>query len=99
MFAGISEDRPWPPTGLTSAKWLGKPVVSFKIADLVVTQPGVLFDALMREPTPVGGDEYPHVVMWNGTQYLEDGHHRVMRALLRGETEILARVETVGAGR
>lgn len=94
MFAWVisrENGEPWPPLGLTSASWLRRPVRLFNIDELVATQPGVLFEALMREGTPYGGDPLPHVVVWQGINYLEDGHHRVVRALLAGERTIEAR--------
>jgi hypothetical protein len=90
----ISRDNgtPWPATGMTSLKWLAVHTRDVYIADLVATQPGVLFHALVEDPrVPVGADPYPHVVEWRGVMYLEDGHHRAMRALLRGERAIRVR--------
>jgi hypothetical protein len=91
----ISRDNgcPWGTTGLTSKTWLNVPVVEVRISDLTATQPGVLLHALRDDaPLPVGGDEYPHVVEWNGIPYLEDGHHRVVRARLAGKTTIKVRL-------
>jgi hypothetical protein len=98
MFAGIiSRDNgaPWGTTGLTSHTWLDMPVQQFSIRDLILTQPGVYFHALTEQAAPVGGDPYPHVVLWEGKAYLEDGHHRVMRALIAGRKTIGARVMKV----
>lgn len=95
MFAGvISRDggEPWGPTGMTSAKWLSVPARELYISDLTATQPGVLFHALAGKPAPVGGDALPHVIAWRDGLYLEDGHHRVMRAALAGQLRITARV-------
>jgi ParB-like chromosome segregation protein Spo0J len=67
--------------------------VKVQISDLVTTQPGVLLHALSdKAPQPVGGDTYPHVILWKGTYYLEDGHHRTVRARLAGQTTIEARL-------
>lgn len=90
MFkAVISRDNgtPWPETGMNSKKWLDQPVRWVYIPHLIATQPGVLFHALMDsyDEIPVGGDKYPHVIVWNGEYYLEDGHHRVMKRLLSGD--------------
>jgi hypothetical protein len=98
MFQGIiSRDNgcPWGETGMTTAKWQHIPTDTVTIADLTATQPGVLLHALIEQTTPVGGDTHPHVIRWNGGMYLEDGHHRVMRALLNGQHTITARVLTV----
>ena len=99
MFADIiSRDNgcPWGDTGMTTAKWLHIPTRTVTIAHLIATQPGVLLHALRDDaPTPVGGDPIPHVIAWDGHLYLEDGHHRVLRAALQGNTHIEARVLTV----
>jgi hypothetical protein len=89
-------DVPWGETGMTSKKWLKVPVEEVFIDQLIATQPGVLLHALSDEYTQaaVGGDRYPHVIFWHGEYYLEDGHHRVVRTLLRGRATIEARVLT-----
>lgn len=95
MFKGIiSRDRgePWGPTGMTTKKWLNIPTQTLPIADLIATQPGVLLHALTDNTTPIGGDTLPHVIHWAGHYYLEDGHHRVVRARLNGQHTITARV-------
>lgn len=94
MFKAIisrASGEPWGTTGMTSALWLAVPVETFTIADLTATQDGVYFHALTETPDPVGGDPFPHVIDWDGGLYLEDGHHRVIRALLAGRTTIEAR--------
>jgi hypothetical protein len=92
----ISRDNgtPWLATGMTSARWLTIPVRRVKIADLTATQPGIYFHGLDLEHH-VGGDPHPHVINWAGHLYLEDGHHRTLRAALNGEHTITARVLTI----
>lgn len=72
------------------------PVRSVRIRDLVATQPGVLLGALaenyQRGDRGYEIDPHPHVIEWEGRLYLEDGHHRAIRALLRGHTHLEARV-------
>lgn len=97
MFAGVIDCRPWGASGLTSALWLDVPSRLVHIADLTLTQPGVLFAPLIEPGTPVGGDHLPHVIDYGGRLYLEDGHHRVMRAALLGELHVEARVLCVSA--
>lgn len=96
MFrAVISRDNgcPWGTSGQTSATWKSVPVDTVLISDLVATQDGVLFHALGQDaPEPVGGDTYPHVILHEGTYYLEDGHHRVVRARLAGQDEVHVRL-------
>jgi hypothetical protein len=91
----ISRDQgcPWGASGQTSATWLNVPVVELPISELVATQPGLLLHALSdASPDPVGGDPFPHVILWKGTYYLEDGHHRVARTRISGQTTVKARL-------
>lgn len=97
MLAGVLPERLWPTTGLTSRTWLNQPVAVFEIATLWACQRGVHFAHLIGPPPePYGGDPLPHVVIWNGERVIEDGHHRVMRALLAGQRHIEARWVEVG---
>lgn len=94
MLAGVisrDEGCPWGTSGQTSATWLTVPVKVVQIRNLIATQPGLLWSALIAETTPVGADRYPHVIEYEGKQYLEDGHHRVARAALRGKNLIAVR--------
>lgn len=99
MFADIisrDDGEPWGKTGMNTAKWLNIPTRQVVIRELIATQPGVLLHALTdQHTTTVGGDPTPHVIEWQGRLYLEDGHHRVVRAAIRGEHTIQARVLTV----
>lgn len=84
---------PWGTSGKTSATWLEVPVESVRIDTLTATQDGIYFQPLIGPvATPVGGDVHPHVIVWGGENYLEDGHHRVTRAMLAGQETIEARV-------
>lgn len=101
MFkAIISRDNgaPWGETGMTTARWREEVTPELVvISDLIATQPGVLLEPLSAswDALPVGGDPVPHVIAYRGQLYLEDGHHRVARAALAGQTSIMARVLTV----
>lgn len=99
-WAGIDESRPYGPSGLTTREWkhqiIPEPVV---IADLVLSQKGITFEGLLHHADGQrpgyggdGGDLYPHVIEHGGRLYLEDGHHRVALAILRGQRSMLARV-------
>jgi hypothetical protein len=92
MFKSVDTSRSWPTTGMTSEKWLSVRTFSVKIDSLVATQDGVFIHPLIDPPAPVGGDEFPHVVFWNNILYLEDGHHRVVRAKIGGQDRVVARV-------
>lgn len=76
---------------MSSALWLSVPVTSIRICELTATQPGIYFSPLIRPTDPVGADPYPHVICWRGAHYLEDGHHRTVRAVLNGQEFIEVR--------
>ena len=98
MFkAIISRDNgePWGNTGMNTSKWFDQPVQTFSISDLIATQPGVLLHALATEYQTRSRDQYPHVIQWQGNTYLEDGHHRVVRAALNGQQTVDARILNV----
>lgn len=81
-FKGISAGRPYPPTGLTTARWIAEvPVEVVPLARLYLTQPGVDIAALFGLSEHIS-DRYPHVVAWDGELYLEDGHTRVVRVAM-----------------
>lgn len=84
--------RPYPPTGLTTARWRHVEPSSVRIETLTFTQYGVELEALLRGTRRDGSDDYPHVVVWRGRAYLEDGHTRVARLWLLGEREVTCRV-------
>lgn len=96
MFAGIDCARDWPPAGMTSARWLAVPVRRIPLEQLTVTQEGIYLRPLIAPTTPVGGDPLPHAVLWNGRLLLEDGHHRAVRAAIRGDRALDVRVLEVG---
>lgn len=80
-FKDIVTERPYPPTGLNSARWVTEvPVLWVFFRQLILTQSGVRIAPLfgLSDPDRVH-DAYPHVVAWDGQFYLENGHHRVVR--------------------
>lgn len=94
MFKAINPSRPWPTTGLTTQRWIDEvPIKVVRISDLIATQNGVYLHALLPDfNEPYGKDPYPHVVYWANELWLEDGHHRVLRDIIDGETVTTARV-------
>lgn len=95
VFAGIisrKDGTPWPATGMTSEKWLDIPVRAVQTRFLIATQDGVYLKPLLEPETAVGGDEYPHVIVYQQRMYLEDGHHRAVRAMIEGRPLLFARV-------
>jgi hypothetical protein len=99
MFAGIDCARDWPQAGMTTARWLRLPPRPVLIGDLYATQDGVHLAPLLDDQPSLShcGDPVPHVRLWNGRLYLEDGHHRAVRAAINGQQAITARVLEVGA--
>lgn len=92
-FKGIVKDRPYPDTGLSTALWpLKTHVLIVPFDNLYLTQDGVFIEALFRTSGSYSGDDTPHVILWRGNYWLEDGHHRVVSAALAGHKSIYARV-------
>jgi hypothetical protein len=84
-------DRPYEPTGMTTARWREITPSRVLIASLVRAQP--LDAALLDGPdTSYCGDPFPHAVLWNGELWLSDGNHRVARAERRGAVTAMVRV-------
>lgn len=91
-FAGIYLDRPYPPTGLTTARWIAEvPTAGVAFDALWLTQGHVYTTALFDPPEQVP-DALPHVVVWRGVLLLEDGHNRVVRRALNGAVTMRMRV-------
>ena len=68
-------------------------------SDLETTQRHLDIEAMLTAGSRPGSDVYPLVVAWAGRLYLEDGHHKVTRAALRGEATVWARVLRRGGER
>lgn len=95
MFRGVAA-RDWPPTGLTTARWMAEvPAMVVTIANLWATQEHLHTHALTPHHQPYGIDPLPHVIRWRGHDYVEDGHHRITRAAMTGKTHTIARVLVV----
>ncbi len=89
----IGTSRPYPATGLTTALWRDVPLEFVRLENLVTTQDGVSIQGLLDRSSPAHpGDRFPHVVEHHGVLYLEDGHNRVCRLLLSGNTVTACRV-------
>jgi hypothetical protein len=92
-FRGIRADRPYPPTGLTTDRWKTEVAGEWvPLHQLWLTQEQVDIRALLGHTDRIS-DSYPHVVAHDDALYLEDGHHRVLRAWLHDDaTRLLMRV-------
>jgi hypothetical protein len=92
-FAGVLESRDWPLTGLSTRGWLRIRPQEVEIGLIWASQDGIFLEPLIRAvPGSCSGDPVPHLVLWNGRLSCEDGHHRLIRAAINGQTKVLARV-------
>jgi len=93
-FAGIVPDRPYPPTGLNTARWRQEvPPTIVLFRGLWLTQSGVDVMSLFGVPAEhTADDPVPHVVFHNGRYYVEDGHSRIIRLAMGFATWTIARV-------
>lgn len=87
--------RPYEPIGMTTDLWAQQPLTVVNIVDLIWTQDDVsllsVIDALLGKPNYAGSD-VPLVVRYEGKLWLEDGHHRIAAAVIRGETQTMVRI-------
>ena len=79
-------------TGLTTATWMLVPPTVVLISELIATQKHLHLASLVKDSPSMGADPLPHVVLWRGGLYVEDGHHRIVKAAMRGKTHVVARV-------
>jgi hypothetical protein len=83
---------------MTTDKWKQVPPFWVPLGEIIATQDGVKLEPLIhgdRGRPSFSGDNTPHIVSWRGNLYLEDGHHRVVRAAIAGQTQVFARVLTI----
>lgn len=84
--------KPYPATMMTSKDWAAIPLEVVELDCLIATQEylsiSVLFDLDHRR----GLDRFPWLVEWEEELYIENGHHRIVRALLIGKCKGRARV-------
>ncbi len=81
----IAEGRPYPPTGLTTARWREIRPEWISWCDVTTTQRHVSIEAMLGMLDGTGStDDRPHAVEHEGRLYLEDGHNRMVRDLLEG---------------
>lgn len=85
--------RPFEPTGMTTAAWMALPVTEIVLRTLTFCQASVSVVGLLApQPSPWCADPFIHVVAYAGQSYLDDGHHRVVRALLQGQATLPGRI-------
>jgi Arc/MetJ family transcription regulator len=92
IFKAVQEGRPYPAHDLTLRDWSKVPPRQVRLDDLVTTKRVLALDVLLDDDSTFYGDLFPHVVLWNGEFYLEDGLHRALRAALQQRTTLHVRV-------
>jgi len=92
IFKAVQDGRPYPAHDLTLREWSKVPPRQVRLDDLVTTKRVLALDVLLDDDSTFYGDLFPHVVLWNGEFYLEDGLHRALRAALQQRTTLHVRV-------
>jgi hypothetical protein len=92
VFKSIDLEVILPTENMPTSKWMEISPSYVSISELIATQHGVYFHALYDTVESYSGDPLPHVVSWNGKLYLEDGHSRATRAMMRGWNLLQVRV-------
>jgi Arc/MetJ family transcription regulator len=92
IFKAVRDGRPYPDHGLTIKEWADIPPRQVRLDQLITTKRELALDRVLAEDSTFYGDLFPHVVLWQGAMYLEDGLHRALRYALQQRTSIHARV-------
>ncbi|MBO2453627.1 type II toxin-antitoxin system VapB family antitoxin [Actinomadura barringtoniae] len=92
IFKSVGEGRPYPEHNLSSRDWAKIPPRQVRLDQLVSTKRELDLQSLLAKDSTFYGDLFPHVVLWHGELYLEDGLHRALRSALHQRLVIHARV-------
>lgn len=92
MFKRVGDARPYPEHGRDPRGWADVAPRPVRLDQLVTTKRTLDLTTLLSEDSTFYGDLFPHVVVWRGEHYLEDGVHRALRAALQQRNVIHARV-------
>lgn len=92
IFKSVGDGRPYPEHGLASRDWAKIPPRQLRLDQLITTKRGLDLQSLLARDSTFYGDLFPHVVLWRGEFYLEDGVHRALRAALHQRLVLHARV-------
>ena len=92
IFKQVGDTRPYPPHRLRLRDWALIEPRELPLDQLVTTKAMLDLRTLLDEDSTLFGDLFPHVVLWQGTLYLEDGLQRTLRAALQGRRTIHARI-------
>lgn len=86
------EVRPYRLQGMTTALWKLLPIEQVELEGLVFTQHHLWTLAMVNPGLSFTEDTYPYLVKYGGRYYVEDGHHRVVKAILTNVMTVQARV-------
>jgi Arc/MetJ family transcription regulator len=92
IFKTVRDGRPYPAHELTLRDWARVPPRQLRLDQLVTTKRVLALDVLLDDDSTFYGDLFPHVVLWQGEFYLEDGLHRALRAALQQRATLHVRV-------
>lgn len=82
--------RVYEPMDMTTARWMQQPIVEVPLRDLEFSHDvhlGWVIDKLRGRDDNHANADLPLVVLHDGTYWVEDGHHRIAAAILRGYTD------------
>lgn len=93
IFKSVGDSRPYPDHGRVRVRdWTDVPPRPVRLDTLITTKSHLDLRGLLAEDSTFYGDLFPHVVLWQGKYYLEDGLHRALRAALHQRVVMHARV-------
>ena len=92
IFKHVGDTRPYPEHSLTLKQWAQIEPREVPLDQLITTKSTLDLETLLDEDSTLYGDLFPHVILWNGNYYLEDGLQRTLRVALQGRNRIHARV-------
>lgn len=96
IFRRVGDTRPYPAHNYMQKQWSTIAPQQVRLDQLVTTKRTLDLEALLEEDSTFYGDLFPHVVLWQGEYYLEDGLHRALRAALQQRPTMHARVLELG---
>lgn len=93
IFQSVGGTRPYPAHGRSAPRdWADVPPRAVRLEQLTTTKSALNLHDLLADDSTFYGDLFPHVVLWRGRHYLEDGLHRALRAALQQRSTLHARV-------
>ncbi|MFC5185890.1 type II toxin-antitoxin system VapB family antitoxin [Actinomadura harenae] len=92
IFKAVGNGKPYPEHGLSSGDWARIPPRQVRLDQLISTKRELDLQSLLAKDSTFYGDLFPHVVLWKGDLYLEDGLHRALRAALQQRLVLHARI-------